>query len=161
MGRPVTVRRIIGGTSQLPRSKRGKLSAFLSPDPDLSAEQILLYFTRRWAIETTFALVRAHLGVESQQQWSTRAIARTTPVLLGLFSLITLLATHLQASGQVLCQTSAWYRKAQPTFSAAMAAVRRYLWAETSFVSSVDETVLLKVPKHRYLMWQEAVVWAA
>ena len=138
----------------------GKLSAFLSTDEELSAEQIVLYFTRRWAIETTFALVRAHLGVESQRQWSDNAIARTTPVLLGLFSLVTLLAHHLHASGQVLRQTSAWYHKAMPTFSDAIAAVRRYLWAETSFDSSAQEAVLLKVPQHQYLIWQEALAWA-
>lgn len=138
-----------------------KLSAFLSTDQGLSAEQIVRYFTRRWAIEVTFALVRAHLGVESQRQWSDNAIARTTPVLLGLFSLVTLLAHRLHKQGDVLCQTSAWYRKTQPTFSDALAAVRRYLWAQTTFVKSDNGAVLLKVSPHQYQIWQEALAWAA
>jgi hypothetical protein len=46
----------------------------------------------RWNVEVTFDESRRHLGVETQRQWSDpvvsdRAIARTTPVLLGLFSL--------------------------------------------------------------------------
>ena len=54
--------------------------------------QILLWFARRWQMEVTFHEVRAHLGVETQRQWSERAIARTTPALMGLFSLVTLVA---------------------------------------------------------------------
>ena len=37
-------------------------------------------------------MVRTHLGVETQRQWSDLAIARTTPALLGLFSWTTLAA---------------------------------------------------------------------
>ena len=121
----------------------------------------MLCFTRRRAIETTFALVRAHLGVESQRQWSEKAIARTTPVLPGLFSLVTLLAHRLQAQGHLLNQSSAWYRKAQPTFSDALATVRRYLWDHTSCVKSDNEAILLKVAPHQLRIWHEAFAWAA
>ena len=47
---------------------------------------------QRWQVESTFQEVRAHLGVETQRQWTDLAIPRTTPALLGLFSLVTLLA---------------------------------------------------------------------
>jgi len=60
--------------------------ALLSTDLSLSPEQILAFFMRRWQMEPTFRHVREHLGVETQRQWSDKAIARTTPVLLGLFS---------------------------------------------------------------------------
>jgi hypothetical protein len=53
------------------------------------------WFVLRWQLETTFAEVRAKLGVESQRQWSDLAIARTTPCLLALFSCVTLLAADL------------------------------------------------------------------
>jgi hypothetical protein len=46
----------------------------------------------RWQLEVTFQEVRRHLGFETQRQWSDLAIRRTTPALLGLFSLITLFA---------------------------------------------------------------------
>lgn len=48
--------------------------------------QIIEWFVLRWQIEVTFQEARAHLGVETQRQWSDRTISRTTPVLLGLFS---------------------------------------------------------------------------
>ncbi|ULH17759.1 hypothetical protein MF271_20345 (plasmid) [Deinococcus sp. KNUC1210] len=48
--------------------------------------QILEFFVQRWQLEVTVEEVRAHLGVETQRQWTDLAIARTTPALLGLFS---------------------------------------------------------------------------
>ena len=98
---------------------------------DLSADpvQIVSWFVLRWQLETTFPEVRTHLGVETQRQWSDLAILRTTPALLGLFSLVTLLA-HQQANGQpLLVRQAAWYVKEQPTFSEALASVRRQLWS--------------------------------
>jgi hypothetical protein len=47
---------------------------------------------KRWQMEATFQEVRQRLGFETQRQWSEMAIRRTAPALLGLFSLITLLA---------------------------------------------------------------------
>ena len=66
--------------------------ALLCTDLDAEPEQILRWFVLRWQIETTFQEARRHLGVETQRQWSELAIRRTTPVLLGLFSLVTLFA---------------------------------------------------------------------
>ncbi len=70
--------------------------AFFSTGP-MSPARIIAIFVRRWQIETTFQEVRAHLGVETQRQWSDAAIERTTPVLLGLYSLVCLWATDLLA----------------------------------------------------------------
>ena len=139
----------------------GPLTALLSTDLALEAATIVTTYAQRWAVEVTFAQVRAHLGVETQRQWTDRAIARTTPVLLGLFSLVTLLAARLHARGLLRAQVCAWYEKAAPTFSDALAAVRRYLWAETIFDTSPDDTVLLKIPRHQLHIWQEALAWAA
>jgi hypothetical protein len=50
------------------------------------------YFVLRWNIEVTFEEARAHLGVETQRQWSDKAIKRTSPILLGMFSLVCLIA---------------------------------------------------------------------
>ena len=95
-----------------------------------SPQQIIGWFAHRWQIESTFRECRAHLGVETQRQWSDDAIERTTPVLLGLFSLVTLMAHHLQSScGRLpMQQEAAWYDKKQPTFSDALAFVRQHLW---------------------------------
>jgi hypothetical protein len=106
-------------------------AAFLSTDLDAQPATILGWFVSRWRVETTFQEVRAHLGVETQRQWSDLAILRTTPALLGLFSLITVWADGLarDAANVLRPNVAAWYAKSEPTFSDAIAAVRRVLWA--------------------------------
>jgi hypothetical protein len=93
----------------------------------------------RWGLEVTFEEARSHLGLETQRQWSNLAIQRTTPVLLGLFCLVTLLAHHL-SDGQLSAQTTAWYLKPQPTFSDAIALVRYHLWTTLNWVKSPAQT---------------------
>ncbi|HEY8610172.1 MAG TPA: transposase [Roseomonas sp.] len=98
--------------------------------------QIVRWFAQRWQLEVTFREVRGHLGVETQRQWSDKAIARTTPCLLGLFSLVTLLAAQLRPSEREAAASSAWYRKQRPTFSDTLAAVRRHIWHEQGLLTS-------------------------
>jgi hypothetical protein len=66
--------------------------ALLSTDLTLSPTQSVTAFVHRWQVEVTFQEGRAHLGVEPQRQWADVAIVRTTPAVLGLFSVITVLA---------------------------------------------------------------------
>ena len=90
-----------------------------------------------------------HLGVETQRQWSDRAIARTTPILMGLFSWTTLAANLMQEQRPMSHRTAAWYAKPSPTFVGAIALVRRHLWlasegfslsdAELDFVQKLDK----------------------
>lgn len=102
--------------------------SLLCTETAVEASQIIEWFVLRWQLEVTFEEVRAHLGVETQRQWSDRAIARTTPALFGLFSWVTL-ATHALAGGQtVSVRSAAWYPKPLPTFSDAIALVRQHLW---------------------------------
>lgn len=121
--------------------------ALLSTDLTLTPEQILAFFMRRWQMEPTFRHVREHLGVETQRQWSDRAIARTTPLLLGLFSLVTLLANTLLTRHDLTIRTAAWYPKPVPTFSDALALVRHTLWAYLTFQTSQEEPDMVKVPR--------------
>jgi hypothetical protein len=117
------------------RDPKGKFKsqALLSTDLTVKAEQILKWFVMRWNLEVTFHEVRDHLGVETQRQWSDWAIARTTPTLLGLFSLVTLLAnTHAQ-KGKIPIRQAAWYCKPLPTFSDALALVRQEVWQHRYF----------------------------
>ena len=110
--------------------------ALLCTDPARDPARIVGWFVRRWQVEVTFQEARAHLGVETQRQWSDRAIARTTPCLLALFSIVTLMAGCLSARERRQVALAAWYRKPQPTFSDALAAVRRAIWREQAFVTS-------------------------
>ena len=98
-------------------------------------------------MEVTFAETRRHLGIETQRQWSDLAIARTTPVLMGLFSVITLVANDLQKQGRLRPAATTWYRKEGPTFSDAIAAVRRKLWAAPYFHTSASKDEQQKIPR--------------
>ncbi|MCW2240784.1 IS701 family transposase [Azospirillum canadense] len=110
--------------------------AFLSTDSTADPVAILGWFVQRWRVEVTLSEVRRHLGVETQRQWSDLAILRTTPALLGLFSLVTLWADRLAADRGVQPDGARWYRKAEPTFSDALALVRRELWTAPTFATS-------------------------
>jgi hypothetical protein len=103
--------------------------AFLCTDLDAAPLDILRWFVRRWSIEVTFAEVRRHLGVETQRQSSDPAIDRTTRVLLGLFSLITLWADGVSDGHGPSVRTAGWYQKSLPTFSDALATVRQRIWS--------------------------------
>jgi hypothetical protein len=134
------------------RDPLGKFAtqALLCTDQEANPVQILLWFARRWQMEVTFHEVRDHLGVETQRQWSQRAIARTTPALLGLFSLVTLLAHEhyrQQTTHPALVRVAAWYTKTTPTFSDALALVRRHLWTQTTFSTSPSSSDVEKVPR--------------
>ena len=110
--------------------------ALLCSDLGQDAVQIVRWFVQRWQVEVTFREVRDHLGVETQRQWSDRAVARTTPCLLGLFSVVTLLAARLDHRARLRVSAAAWYRKKHPTFSDTLAAVRRQVWSEQGLLTS-------------------------
>lgn len=121
--------------------------ALLCTDLTVAPEQIIAWFVRRWQMETTFEEVRRHLGVETQRQWTALAIRRTTPTLLGLFSLVTLLADpHLRGQSDPIRQ-AAWYHKRTPTFADALALVRRAIWAHETFRMATDDAEMVKVPR--------------
>ena len=121
--------------------------AFLCTDLGAEPVQILSWFVRRWATEVTFAEARRHLGVETQRQWSDRAVARTTPALLGLYSLVALWADGLHRRSAILPRAAAWYAKRAATFSDALAAVRRALWADAASRTSRADRDTTKVPQ--------------
>lgn len=125
-----------------------KPTAFLCTDLTADPLQILRWFILRWNVEVTFEEARAHLGLESQRQWSDLAIARTTPLLLGLFSLVTLLAHQLTQDKPFPRRTSAWYVKKEPTFSDALALVRRQLWFGLwgKYIESAPDPDYLLIP---------------
>ena len=126
--------------------------ALLCTDPAVVPVQIIEWFVLRWQVEVTFQEARAHLGVETQRQWSDRAIARTTPLLLGLFSWITLAAHVLGGRRPATTRSAAWYAKAEPTFVDAIALVRRHLWlaSETFCMSSQRPRLCTLKPHDRW-----------
>src|SRR5512132_1108717 len=76
-----------------------RMEAFFCTDLEATPVEILPWVVMRWSVEVTFEEARAHLGFETQRQWSDKAITRTTPVLLGLFSVVTLAALWCHEAG--------------------------------------------------------------
>ena len=110
--------------------------AMLCTETSVDPIQVVQWFALRWRVEVAFQEVRVHLGVETQRQWSDRAVARTTPLLLGLFSWVTLAAKLLQQECPSSLRTASWYNKTEPTFIDAIALVRRHLWLGTETLST-------------------------
>jgi hypothetical protein len=135
--------------------------AFLATDLQAQPGDILAWFVSRWQVEVTFEEVRAHLGVETQRQWSDKAILRTTPILLGLFSIVTLWAHDLSKSRKLKPRTAAWYPKAVLTFSDAIAAVRREIWAHQISFMSRPHRDSIEIPRHIWHRMQNALAYAA
>ena len=119
----------------LVRDPRGQFrtQALLCTEQTTDPVQILSWFVQRWQLEVTFQEVRTHLGVETQRQWNDQAIDRSTPVLLGLFSVVTLFAKPYIEEGGLFIRQASWYAKKQATFSDTLALVRYHLWRETTF----------------------------
>jgi hypothetical protein len=129
---PVEIRYLIT------RDPEGKLrdEFFATTKLDATPEEILEWVVMRWSVEVTFEEAREHLGVETQRQWNDLAIARSTPCLLGLFSLVVLLTRRLHPDGKVPLRTAAWYEKAEATFSDCLFSVRKHLWRSIEHTES-------------------------
>ena len=138
-----------------------KTQALLCTDLDADPEEILRWFMMRWQLEVTFQEMRRHLGFETQRQWSELAIRRTTPALLGLFSIVTLLAHQRMRRSMQAVRKATWYRKSRPTFSDALALVRKELWADATFCGSPSATDTVKVPRAFVERLTDAVCYAA
>jgi hypothetical protein len=158
-----------GGVTPVPirwllvRDPKGEFEpqAFLATNPDASPRDMLAWFVCRWQVEVTFEEVRAHLGVETQRQWSDKAILRTTPVLLGLFSIVALWAHDLSTLRKLKPRTAAWYPKAVLTFSDAIAAVRREIWSHQISFMSRPRPDSIEIPTHIWRRMENALAHAA
>jgi hypothetical protein len=121
-----------------------KTQALLCTEVNISAEQIVHWFVRRWQVEVTFHEVRTHLGVETQRQWADLSILRITPALLGLFSIVTLLANIHARKQKLPVQQTAWYVKKLPTFSDALSLVKQTLLVQRHFRTSISHPEIRK-----------------
>ena len=122
-------------------------AVYFCTDGKLAPAEVLAHVVRRWSPEVTFAELRAHLGMETQRQWSDLAIARTTPVLMGLFSMVSVLAVHWHGRGELSVRASAWYAKGEPTFSDCLALTRQKIWRNRNQTGSLASGDLLQLPK--------------
>ncbi len=135
--------------------------ALLCTDGQVAAPQIVSWFVLRWSLEVTFHEARAHLGVETQRQWSDLAILRTTPALLGLFSVLTLFTQHLLDGQPLPARQAAWYPKAAPTFADTLALVRQHLWPVTISYLSPPEPDMVQIPRVLFERLTDTMAFAA
>jgi DDE superfamily endonuclease len=144
------------------RDPRGQLDprAYFSTCPSDRPRDLVRRFIHRWTIETTFEESRAHLGLETQRQWSDRAIARTTPCLFGLYSVVALLAHALHPDGKIPVRRTAWYPKSQATFGDVLAVVRQHFWGALSYSTSARDPDLVEIPWADLYRLAQAVCYA-
>jgi hypothetical protein len=140
---PVDIRFVLVGD---PEGKR-RMEACFCTDLQATPVPILAWVVMRWSVEVTFEEGRALLGLATQRQWSDQSIARTTPVLLGLVALVTLLALQLSHDGRIPVPVTAWYHKAEPTFSACLSLLRHHLWRARYLVHSTPEAACRQFPQ--------------
>lgn len=105
----------------------------MSTDVNLTAIKVIELYVDRWGIEVVFQEVREHLGVETQRQWSDKAIARTTPILMGLYSIVCLIGNRMNEEATLIPEKTAWYEKESVCFSDLLKAVRTCLWRDHLF----------------------------
>ena len=124
----------------LVRTPDGKNEAetFFSTNVANSPTQIIEWFVLRWNIEVTFEETRAHLGIETQRQWSDQAIARSTPLLMALFSILVLIAIKMHATKKLVVQeTTSWYdKKGELTLADIVIIIRKSVWVKMYFSMS-------------------------
>ena len=128
-----------------PDSRR-EPEAFLCTDTQANPRDVLDCFNRRWAVETTYEEARAHLGMETQRQWSDPAILRTTPLLLGLYSVVTLYVQQNAERLAISPRRAAWYPKPAATFAEALARLRHHLWFERVVTSAATTDMTEPIP---------------
>ena len=146
----------------LVRDPAGRLEprAYFSTRPEDEAASIPAEVVKRWPIEVTFEEARAHLGVETQRQWSDLAIERETPCLLGLYSVVALLGEALHRASPIAIRAAAWYPKAEATFSDVLAAVRRECWGFLDIRTSQRDPSCAEIPRPQLDRLLNAVCYA-
>jgi len=137
----------------------GKLdpTPLMSTDPLMDPKQIIELYIERWGIEVTFEETREHLGVETQRQWSDKAIAHSTPILMSLYSIVYLMANRLKEEKPIQIQASSWYQKKHLTFSDMLRAVRMEIWKDNLIIKGKLHSSLENITPEG-IQFMEAIV---
>ena len=137
-----------------------KVRAWFTTRPEDDAAAVVAQFINRWPIETTFEESRAHLGIETQRQWSDLAIERETPCLFGLYSLVALFGQALHQEQPITSRTAAWYPKTQATFADVLAALRRHCWEWLDIRTSPANPAYVEIPRAHLDRLMNAALYA-
>ncbi len=127
----------------------------MSTDVSLAAIKMLELYVDRWGLEVTFQEAREHLGVETQKQWSDKAIARTTPILMAVYTIVCLIGNCLNEEEPLIAEKTAWYDKKEVTFSDLLKAVRVTIWRDNLFFRKEfsDPSVKIQLQDEKLKYW--------
>ncbi|HXG11327.1 MAG TPA: hypothetical protein VNK04_16350 [Gemmataceae bacterium] len=120
---------------------------FFTTAPALTPKALMGYYTARWNIETTFQELRAYWGLETTRGWCARTVLRAAPCLFGLYRVVALRYEQLPAAAQGAGGGDGEGKKAEVTFSDAISAVRRWLWANWVFAKGDHAPAFAKLPE--------------
>lgn len=108
--------------------------------------EIAGYYTQRWTIEVMFQELRTHLGFETPRQRVANSVQRMAPLLLGVFSIVSVLYHRHLTRNEPTVNSRPWYDKTEPTFSDALETARRELWTQTVLAQPHFAKALAKTP---------------
>jgi hypothetical protein len=133
----------------LVRDPKGKLrdEAFYTTDLAMTPQEIIRHFVERWTIEVTFAESKRFLAVESTRNRKKESVLRSFPLLMGLFSLISLWYFDRFKDQPEVTTAQSWYRKEQPTFADAIKAMRKDIWDLNLFSMFTKNNNIKKTPR--------------
>ena len=100
---------------------------FFTTDVNMTAQEVIETYAKRWNLETTFQEMRSQIGLETTRGWKKETVLRAEPCLFGLYSVVVCLFSMLPEAGEKKGGVD-WQGKENVTFSDAMRAVRKWLW---------------------------------
>ena len=131
------------------RDPKGKLrdESFYTTDLAMTAQEIIRHFVERWTIEVTFEESKRFLGTESTRNRKKQSVLRSFPLLMGLFSLISLWYFDRFKERPEVSTAQSWYHKEQPTFADAIGAMRKDIWDLNLFSMLPKNNNIKKIPR--------------
>ena len=115
----------------LVRDPEGKWrnEALLSSDLEMSAEEVILGYLKRWSVEVAYCDAKQSLGFHDPMVWSERSVQRAHPMAWFVGSLVVLWYATVGRHEPQAHRHRPWYKdKVSPTFADMLACCRLHLW---------------------------------
>ena len=107
-----------------------KDDVLVSTDLNMNAREIIEAYCCRWSLEETFGWAKGRLGLEEPQNRTEKAVQRTAPMALWIYSLVVYwYAGWSRKRSHLSFRTAPWNQsKRNPTFADMLATLRRESW---------------------------------
>lgn len=101
----------------------------LCGEPDLSAEEVVLGYLRRWSVEVAYCESKQLLGLHDPRVYSARAVSRAHPMAWFVGCLVVLWYAEVGHKEPPAHSHRPWYKdKVSPTFADMLSCLRLHLW---------------------------------